>query len=143
MKFWDASALVPLLIDEAETSRARQLYDDDRAQVIWWGTRVECRSAIERSVREGRLHSQAEVRARVEMDAMLHDADEVAPSEEVRQRAMRLLVVHPLRAADALQLGAALIWARDRPAGHGFVCFDGRLREAAGREGFDILPSTI
>ncbi len=47
---------------------------------------------------------------------------------------------HPLSAADALQLAAGLLWADGRPAHHDFVCLDQRLREAAQREGFRVLP---
>jgi hypothetical protein len=39
-----------------------------------------------------------------------------------------------------LALAAALVWAGGRPARHGLVCLDERLREAAAREGFAILP---
>jgi hypothetical protein len=40
-----------------------------------------------------------------------------------------------------MQLGAALIAVGDRPTGHTFVCTDDRLREAAAREGFQVLPA--
>ena len=43
-----------------------------------------------------------------------------------------------LRAADALQLAAALVWAKQLPRKRLFVCFDGRLAEAAGKEGFTV-----
>ncbi len=68
---------------------------------------------------------------------------EVLPSENLRRRAERLLAVHPLRAADALQLAAALLWARGATNEHAFVCFDERLRQAAVREGFSLLPDEI
>jgi predicted nucleic acid-binding protein len=58
----------------------------------------------------------------------------------VRERAVRLLISHPLRAADAQQLAAALIWCEEKPSGQDFVCLDQRLRESAEREGFGILP---
>ena len=48
---------------------------------------------------------------------------------------------HPLRAADALQLGAALVVAENRTAPLTFVTFDRRLAEAAEREGFEVLES--
>jgi predicted nucleic acid-binding protein len=48
--------------------------------------------------------------------------------------------VHALRAADAFQLAAALLWSRGKTTGREFVSFDDRLREAAVREGFDMLP---
>jgi len=67
------------------------------------------------------------------------DAEEVQPSEEVRQTALRLVRMHNLRAADALQLAAALVWARHVPTGLDFVCMDARLRTAAEKEGFSVL----
>jgi hypothetical protein len=59
---------------------------------------------------------------------------------EVRENAARALLLHPLRAAGSLQLAAALLWTRGRPAGHDLVCLDERLREAATSEGFAVLP---
>jgi hypothetical protein len=59
----------------------------------------------------------------------------VQPGDLVREQALRLLRVHTLRAADALQLAAALEWA-GAPTDADFVTFDDRLREAAVREGF-------
>ena len=41
--------------------------------------------------------------------------EEVLPAEAVREQAARLLRLHPLRAADALQLAAALVWADSPP----------------------------
>ncbi len=74
------------------------------------------------------------------LDLLLSHSDTVAATEEVRRRAGRLLAVHPLRAADALQLAAALVFCEDDPTGESFVCLDDRLREAALREGFKLLP---
>jgi len=71
--------------------------------------------------------------------ALFRECSEILPSEPVRQRAQRLLRTHPLRAADALQLAAALVWAHESPAGLEFVCLDQNLREAASREGFKVL----
>jgi hypothetical protein len=48
---------------------------------------------------------------------------------------------HPLRAADALQLGAALRWAENNPRGHRFHTLDSRLTDAARREGFDLVDA--
>lgn len=63
----------------------------------------------------------------------------VAPMDDVLTRAEGLLARSALRAADALQL-AALVWAVDRPTGHEVVCLDDRLRDAATRDSFVILP---
>jgi hypothetical protein len=65
---------------------------------------------------------------------------EVLPTERLRSTADRLLRVHPLRAADALQLAAALAWADNAPSGLAFVCLDRPLREAAQKEGFVLIP---
>ena len=74
------------------------------------------------------------------LDALAGEWSEVQPAKKVRQRAERLLRVHSLRAADALQLSSALVWAEESPSGLFFVCLDVNLREAAFKEGFTVLP---
>jgi len=64
----------------------------------------------------------------------------VAASQEVRRLAVRSVRIHQLRAGDALQLAAGLLWAEDRPGGREFVSLDDRLAEAARLEGFSVLP---
>jgi uncharacterized protein len=67
---------------------------------------------------------------------------EVIPSNQVRTMARRLLRLHTLRAAHALQLAAAAIAAEHEPRSLEFVCLDDRLRAAASREGFRVVPAT-
>jgi hypothetical protein len=86
------------------------------------------------------LSPSGEERARGVVRRLTEEWVEIEPSPAVRENAGRVLLLHPLRAADALQLAAALVWAGGRPAGHELVCLDERLREAAAREGFAILP---
>lgn len=107
---------------------------------IWWGTVVECLSAVRRIARTSILDGRAERRASDVLDMVRREAVEIEPSSAVRERALRVLALHPLRAADALQLAAALEWCGGRPSGSAFVCLDGRLSEAARREGFEVLP---
>jgi predicted nucleic acid-binding protein len=64
---------------------------------------------------------------------------EVLPVDPVRTTAQRLLRVHPLRAADALQLAAAVVASEHDAASLPFVCLDDRLAEAAAREGFPVV----
>jgi hypothetical protein len=90
--------------------------------------------------REGVLNTDAELKARAILSALSIEWSEVQPSELVRQRAERLLSIHPLRSADAFQLAAALIWAQENPQGHEIVCLDQNLREAAHKEGFTVIP---
>ena len=76
------------------------------------------------------------------MGRLLDVSDVIEPCIRLRDRAGRLVAAHPLRAADALQLAAALMWCDDTPSTvTPFVCLDERLRNAARREGFSILPA--
>lgn len=140
MKFWDTSAIVPLCLSEPATAVARRLAAADPAVVVWWATRTECISALARRRREGDLAAAGEQRARRALDALALEWSEVLPGSAVRQRAERLLAVHPLRAGDAFQLAAALLWSRGQTSAHALVCLDERLRAAAQREGFEVLP---
>jgi hypothetical protein len=44
-----------------------------------------------------------------------------------------------LRAADSLQLGAALVWCRQKPAQRRFLSGDQKLCEAASAVGFAVV----
>lgn len=136
MRFWDSSALVPLMLQQPQTRRIRQLLEEDEELVVWWGSPIECASAIARMHREGHLSAPAERDARSLLDALRKTWFEVQPGDAVREQALRLLRIHKLRAADALQLAAAMEWAGSPPEGR-FVTLDERLLEAARREGFD------
>jgi predicted nucleic acid-binding protein len=138
--FWDSSALVPLLLREERSTRLLTLLDEDLEPVIWWCSPVECASALYRRRREGQLASETLRGALQRLDALDTTAETMLPSDNVRLRAQRILATHPLRAADALQLAAALVWSDERPQGESFVCLDERLRQAARQEGFSILP---
>ncbi|MGH7206960.1 MAG: type II toxin-antitoxin system VapC family toxin [Nitrospiraceae bacterium] len=140
MKFWDASAIIPLCLEEPPTPRLKKLAEEDSALIVWWGTPIECFSALARRRREAILSSAEEEQARSILIKLLDEWTEIEPSREIRERAGRILLVHSLRAADSLQLAAALVWANGRPTGHEFVCIDQKLRDAAQREGFTILP---
>jgi hypothetical protein len=132
---------VPALFAEASTAEIGRLFATDRGPSIWWATPVECHSAIVRRGRHGVLPANLVDAAFERLDMILEDAHSIAATEEVRERARRLLGVHPLRAADALQLAAALVWCEEQPAGKSFVCLDDRLRAVARREGFLLLPA--
>ena len=140
MRFWDASALIPLCLQEQQTGPLKKLAQEDEAIVAWWGSPIECLSALARLRREDALSTAEEEQAQSVLRALMTAWTEVEPSGLVRERAGRVLRLHPLRAADALQLAAALVWCQGDPIHHDFICLDQRLREAARREGFHILP---
>jgi len=118
----------------------KRLIRADEDVVVWWATRVECLSALSRRRREGVLDNNSELRAKAILSVLSEEWSEVQPNELVRQRAERLLAIHPLRSADAFQLAAALVWAQENPQGLEMVCFDQNLREAGHKEGFVLLP---
>lgn len=139
MKFWDASAIVPLLVQEKEREAMLTLLEQDEVMLVWWATPVECTSTIARREREGSLTS-AEATVSLERLRYLKDRwHEVLPSAGLRNVAERLLRVHPLRAADSMQLAAAIIAAEREPATLDLVSLDERLADAASREGFRVL----
>lgn len=117
----------------------RSLYRSDAAVLAWWAARVECESAVSRLERDGLLRRRAANVARGRLDRFAATWQEVQPSEPLRDNARRLLRVHDLRAADALQLAAGVAAAEGRPVTLAFVCLDDRLAGAAEREGFPIL----
>lgn len=138
MRFWDSSAIVPLCLDQPLSERARALYHEDTELAVWWGTTIECASAFARLRRDGVLDGAGEDAACSLLIALQEAWFEVQPGEAVRRQALRVLRIHPLRAADSLQLAAALEWGGSPPGGE-LVTFDERLKAAARREGFGVV----
>lgn len=143
MIFWDASAIVPLCVDQPGTLQVREILEADNVIAAWWGSPVECFSAWARLRREGALTERGEDQSRRLLGLLAGSWTEIEPSREVRDLAGRILLLHPLRAADSLQLAAALVWAGKNPTGHGFACLDRRLRDAARKESFTLFPADL
>jgi hypothetical protein len=138
--FWDSSALVPILLPEARSEALTTLLSTDKEVVMWWATPLECQSALCRRHRDAPLTSLQMREMTERLRAFVDHADTIAPTDDVRRRAARLLASHPLRAADALQLAAALIWCEEQPHNETFVSLDERLCAAARTEGFEVSP---
>ena len=138
MKFWDSSAIVPLVVAEETSTVCTRLLDE--APLVWALTSVEIVSALERRARADGLDDETLATARGRLAALRDGWTEVWDLATVRDRAERLLAVHPLRAADSLQLAAALVACEERPRGMGFICLDRGLCAAATREGFEVMP---
>jgi predicted nucleic acid-binding protein len=139
VRYWDSSAIVPLLALEEKSQEMEKRLREDPRIVTWWGSRIECASALNRVNREGGLEEKALARALRDLETLAGSWYEVSPTEAVRRRAMRLLRVHPLRSTDALHLAAALVAAREDPGSLAFITGDQTLRLAAEREGFETL----
>lgn len=137
--FWDTSALVPLCCFQPQSAQARQAARTYSRQVVWWGTVIEAVSSLNRLTRAGTLDAKETGQAFARLNYLRSRWNEVQPTEEVRDRAERLLRIHRLRAADALQLAAALVWCGDHPQGRALIGADGILSEAADAEGFTVV----
>jgi predicted nucleic acid-binding protein len=139
VRFWDSSALVPLIVGEPSSSALRALLEHDAAIAAWWGSRVECIAAVARKARAGEQSHDASSRALQRLLAFAEEWVETPPTDPLREAAVRLVRVHDLRAGDAFQLAAARVASDERPEILPFVTLDERLAEAARREGFTIL----
>lgn len=136
MRFWDSSAVIPLLVPEVMSALTQKLFESDPVIVAWWATELECTSAIARRQRLGQLREEHAAEAFGRLNALQAGWHEVEPGDEIRESAKRLLRVHDLRTADALQLAAAFFVAEARPSTLEFISLDDRLLAAARREGF-------
>jgi predicted nucleic acid-binding protein len=141
VKFWDSSALVPLVTKEQSSARMQRLLRTDSDVAVWVLSPVELQSALVRKRRAAELDAGELTDARQRMHDLSLGWHAIQSIESVITRAVRLLDVHELRAADVLQLAAALVACDDEPGRLPFVCLDERLSVAAEREGFAVLPT--
>jgi predicted nucleic acid-binding protein len=138
LRFWDGSAIVPLIVTEAGTEGLLASAVQDPVMCVWWATEVECASALSRLEREGALADDAMTAAVERLDRLAESWNEVQPTAALRSTARRLLRVHPLRGADSLQLAAAVVASEGLPVSLNIVTLDERLASAARREGFVV-----
>lgn len=141
MNFWDSSALLPLLIEEKSTTQILDLWEESQEIISWTMTPVEVVSAICRLFRERKLTAEEIETTLLHWEELREEINYIREIEVVKQRAIRLLRLHSLKAADALQLAAALLACSEQTEAHTFVTLDGRLQEAAKKEGFQVRPS--
>ncbi len=140
MRYWDASALLPLVYPETASAPLLGLYQADPAVLTWTLSRLELAALLQRKEREGVLRQTLQ-RARSRLAQLSPTWAEVGDAQPLRQRAEDLLEAHPLTAADALQLAAALTAAEDKPRDLPFVTLNPALAQAARMEGFAVSPS--
>ena len=134
--FWDASALVPLCVNQDATPRAITLYKTHDV-AVWWATPVEIASALARLLRMRRLDASEWTKAAKLSKRLTDSWSVIQPSDGLRAKAMQLVDQYDLRASDSFQLAAALEWCENTPRGRVFLATDQKLREAALLSGFD------
>jgi len=138
--FWDSSSLVKMCVQQQSTPVVRALSAQYRI-AVWWSTSVEMRSSFARLLRMGQLTPNGMVEAQVALERLRSVWREVQPKEQVREQAERLVDRFPLKAADAQQLAAALIWCRSRPQNRVFISGDAQLLDAARQLGFQTVEA--
>ena len=134
--FWDTSAIVHICVPGQTSGAARTLLRE-QTPVVWWATSVEVQSVLERLRAGDALTNAAYLASRARLRQLLGSWREIQPTETVRELACVQLERFRVRASDALQLAAALVWCKQKPAGRLFVCNDDRLSAAAAQSGFD------
>jgi predicted nucleic acid-binding protein len=139
VRFWDTSAVVPLVVRQSASARTDRWYAEDSEIAIWTLTTVEIASAVWRLRREDALTEANARDAELRSEELASGSFIVADIDSVKTLAVRLLRVHSLRAADSMQLAAALVWSGNQPRGKTLHTLDERLALAARREGFSVL----
>jgi predicted nucleic acid-binding protein len=139
VRFWDSSALVALFVAEAASPRVDRWLREDVDVVVWTLTRVELLSALARRRRLEPGAGRRLAAARREVLQAWEHWSEVTAVDLVRRHAERVVESHPVRAADALQIAAALVAADSHPDGLDFVTLDEQQAQVAEREGFRVL----
>jgi len=135
--YWDSSALVPLCVSQPQTVAAQILYSKYKI-VTWWATQVEIVSGLTRLTRTGGMTQEQFLLSRPFVQNLVSGWLAVHESASIAPSACRLLELHPLRAADALQLAAALEACEHNPLGFALITADQRLADAARQTGFSI-----
>jgi hypothetical protein len=140
MRFWDSSAILPLLVLEQQSDYCVESFSQDSNVLVWAMTKIEVFSALCRRLRDRSLKQESFDMAVHRMHDFFENVYEIVGIPRVKDRALRLLRVHPLRAADSLQLAAALVATEENTARLPIMCFDERLTTAAKLEGFEVNP---
>ena len=135
MRFWDTSALVPLIARELSTEAVLALHREDPVVVASTAS-IECVSAFVHKHRERAISDQQLLSLLAQLGELARAWNIGEPTSEVSALAEGLVEMHGLRAGDAIQLASA------RASGRAidFVCIDRRLARAAAAEGHRVVP---
>lgn len=137
--FWDTSALIPVFFKEDSSKILSNLFVERVENVIWDLTPIEIFSALCRRQRQKEISTEEFDRAWRAWQLIESKVYQVRSYESVKDRAVRILRIHPLKAADAMQLAAALVSTKEISQGHYFFTLDRSLCEAANKEGFSVI----
>ena len=96
---------------------------------------------MERLRADGAISAAAYIASKQRLDLLLASWREIQPTDILRDLACIQLERFHLRASDALQLAAALVWCKQKPKERLFVCNDQRLSHAAMQAGFESVEA--
>lgn len=103
-------------------------------------TVIECDRVLIRAVALDALHESDAVDRQARLNAASERWTLLALDEEIIERARRPFPAEPVRTLDAIHLASALT-ARRAVADLAMLSLDGRVRQAAGRLGFRLVPT--
>lgn len=135
--FWDSSALLPLCVPQIRSQKAAALYERF-AVVAWWASEVEILSGLSRLRRMGDISHEQFAAGKKLATIVAGDWSPLNLTASIVPDASSMLEQYPLRAADALQVAAALVACEHYPGGYAFITADLRQAEAARQVGFAV-----
>lgn len=138
MSFWDSSALVPLCTNEPRSISAGKFWKLFSQKVVWWETSVEICSALARIERKNKITNAQRLRAEKRLEILEKVWSEVSPNVRVKELARTFPAKYGMKAADSLQLAAALVWCKEQPKNSDFISGDEHLIKVAKTVGFTV-----
>jgi predicted nucleic acid-binding protein len=135
--YFDTSAIVTLLVDEAGTAAAGRIWDRAERLVSIRLARVEARAALAQATRLGRITPQQLRTSKRALEELAAQLDVVEIDEDLVDRASDLAEHHSLRAYDAVHLAAV---RRVLDQDLVFVAGDRALLAAARVIGISVAP---
>lgn len=139
--YFDASALVKLLIDEAGSDDTARLWDGADEVITSRISTPEVRAALATARRMGRLDDRDHRRSRIDWTRFRRRLRLVELTQELEARAGDLTDVHPLSGYDAIHLASALTIAAETSLV--LATWDGRLLTAGQSAGLVTLPRSL
>ncbi|CAN5670057.1 hypothetical protein BH24ACI1_BH24ACI1_15780 [soil metagenome] len=108
---------MPLCTNEPRSILASKFWKRFPTKFVWWETSVEISSALARLERENKILLAQRLKAEKRLATLEKIWEEIQPGARVKELARTFPALHGLKAADSLQLAAALVWCRENPKG--------------------------
>ena len=134
--YFDTSAVVPLIINEAATDHCNRVWNDSSRVVSVRLLYPEARAALGRAHRMNRLTRRQLTAANSELDTVVTEVDHIELTADLARTAGELAQAHGLRGYDAVHLAAA-----QSIADHELVLVTGDIDLAAAAQSVGIAVS--